>query len=370
MTPRDRRERYAAGAAGTTGASGAAGAVPVGIAGIGVYVPERVMTAREVGERAGIPESVIREKFGLLEKRIAGDGEHVSELAVEAAGRALEAASERLGRPIHPDAVDALIYFGSPHKEHPVWLAAPRIQHLLGATRAWTFEVGAVSAGAPYALRVAADLMAADPTLETVLIVAASRESTLLDYENERSRFLFNFGDGAAAAVLVRGLRRNVVLRSAFVTDGSFAESVRVPAGGSRLPASEVTVRERLHGLEVVDPMAMKERLDPITLDRFVEVAEESAYRSGRSPAEIGFLATLHTKRSLFDAVLDRLGLNEAQTVYLDRYGHLSAADPLIGLWEGERQGRLTDGQLAVALSAGTGYSWGATAIAWGEQAA
>jgi 3-oxoacyl-[acyl-carrier-protein] synthase III len=340
---------------------------PVGIGGLGVYVPERVMDARELGELAGIPEAVIREKFGVAEKRVCGDDEHVSDLSAAAARRALADASERLGRTVGAGDLDALIYFGSPHKEHAVWLAAPRIQHLLGATRAWAFEVAAVSAGAPYALRVAADLMAADESLKTVLLVAASRESMLLDYENHTSRFMFNFGDGAAAAVLVRGLRRNVVLRSAFLTDGSFAESVRVPAGGSRLPASEETVRGRMHSLAVLDPADMKRRLDPVTLERFVWAAEEAARRSGRAALEIGFLATLHTKPSLHAAVLTGLGLTANQTVYLDRYGHLSAVDPLIALWEGERQGRLRDGLLAVILSAGTGYSWGATAVAWGK---
>jgi 3-oxoacyl-[acyl-carrier-protein] synthase III len=346
-----------------------AAAAPVGIAGLGVHVPAGVMSASELGERAGIPEAVIREKFGLVEKRIACDGEHVSELSVVAARRALTSASELLGRPVEPVAVDALIYFGSPHKEHPVWLAAPRIQHLLGAERAWTFELAAVSAGAPYALRVAADLMAADPSLQVVLLVAASRESMLLDYGSRAARFMFNFGDGAAAAVLVRGLARNVVLRSAFVTDGSFNESVRVRAGGSRLPASEATVREGLHSLEVLDPEDMKRRLDPVTLERFVHVAREAAQRSGRAPSDIRFLAALHTKPSLYAGILEALGLGPEQTVYLDRYGHMSAVDPLIGLWEGQRQGRLRDGDLAVVLSAGTGYSWGATAIAWGEAA-
>jgi 3-oxoacyl-[acyl-carrier-protein] synthase III len=344
-----------------------AATTPVGIAGLGVYVPARIMAARELGDRAGIPETVIREKFGLVEKRICGDGEHVSELAAEAARRALTAASDRLGRAVVAADLDALIYFGSPHKEYGVWLAAPRIQHLLGAERAWTFEIAAVSAGAPYALRVAADLMAADESLETVLLVAASRESMLLDYGNQTARFMFTFGDGAAAAVLVRGLPRNTVLRSAFLTDGSFAESVRVPAGGSRLPASEETVRRSLHSLEVLDPADMKRRLDPVTLDRFVWAAGEAVRRSGRALSEIGFLAALHTKPSLHAGILCGLGLTEDQTVYLDHYGHLSAVDPFIALWEGERQGRLRDGDLAVTLSAGTGYSWGATAIAWGE---
>jgi 3-oxoacyl-[acyl-carrier-protein] synthase III len=345
-------------------------AVPVGIAGLGVYVPEGVMTAAELAERAGIPEAVIREKFGLREKRIAGPDEHVSDLAAAAARAALASASATLGRSVDAAELDALIYFGSPHKEHPVWLAAPRIQHLLGAYRAWTFELGAVSAGAPVALRVAADLMAADPRLCTVLLVASSRESSLLDYGNERARFLLNFGDGAAAAVLVRGLRRNVILGSAFLTDGSFCEDVRVPAGGSRRPASAETVREGLHTLDVRDPVEMKQRLDPVSLDRFEAVAREAVRESRYRMEDVGFLAMLHTKRSLREALLDRLGVAPERTPSLDHYGHVSAADPFIALWEGERAGRIPEGTIALTLAAGTGYTWAATAVAWGEEVA
>lgn len=341
-----------------------------GIAGLGVHVPSGVMTAAEIAARAGLPEEVVLTRFGLVEKRVGAGDEHVSELCAEAARRALADASRRTGREIGPADVDALIYCGSPHKEYPVWLAAPRIQALLGAGRAWAFEVGAVSAGAPVALRVAADLMAGDERLRTVVVVAGSREAMLIDYANARSRFLFNFGDGASAAVLVRGLGRNTVRGSAVVTDGSFSHHVRVPAGGSRVPASADTVASGLHAFDVDDPRGMKERLDPVTLDRFVEVAGEAIRRSGRDPKDLGFLAVLHTKRSLYDAILERLGLAPEQSVYLDRYGHVSAADPLIGLWEGERQGRLEDGMLALALSAGTGYTWAATALTWGEDGA
>jgi 3-oxoacyl-[acyl-carrier-protein] synthase III len=340
----------------------------VGIAGIGTYLPAGVMTAAELAERAGLPEETVRTRFGLVQKHVAAEDEHVCEMAVAAAERAMRAAAESLGEPLDAADLDGILYFGSPHKEFPVWLAAPRIQWLLGAGRAWAFEVAAVSAGAPYALRVAADMMVADDRLQTVLLVAASRESMLLDYGNERSRFMFNFGDGAAAAVLRRGHPRNRVLGSAFHTDGSFAEHVRVPAGGSLRPASHETVEGRMHSLDVDDPRRMKERLDPVSLDNFVHVTHEAVRRSGHQPSEIGFLATLHTKRSGFDALLSRLELSESQSVYLDRFGHISAVDPLIALVEGERLGRLRDGMLAVVVSAGTGYNWAATAVAWGGE--
>lgn len=336
---------------------------PVGVAGLGRYEPEEVMTAAELGAAAGIPGDVIRDKFGLVQKHVAGEGEHVSDMAAEAGRRALRDASERLGREVTGSDLDGVVYFGSTYKDYRVWLAAPRVQHLLGAEDAWAFDLAATSGGAPFALRVAADKMAARERNRHVLLVAASRESHLLDYGNGRSRFMFNFGDGAAAALLVRDFPRNAVLDSAFVTDGSFSEDVMVPAGGSRLPCSPETLERGQHQLDVRDPDDMKRRLDPVSLERFVEVARQAARRSGGG---IDFLAVLHTKRSLHEALLERLGLGGDQTVYLDHHGHLSAADPLLGLQEGERRGRLRDGALAVALSAGTGYSWAATAVRWG----
>lgn len=340
--------------------------VPVGIAGLGVYRPARRMSAAEIGERADIPEDVIREKFGLVEKGIAGEGEHVSDMAAEASRQALADAAERSGREIDPAEIDAVVYFGSMYKDYRVWLAAPRIQHLVGAKDAWSFDLSSASAGGPVALRVAADLVASRPDLELLLLAGASRESELLDYENERSRFMFNFGDGGGAALLRRGLDENVVLDSSIRTDGSFSEDVMVPVGGSRRPQTAETLERGLHRLDVADPGSMKERLDPVSLDRFVRVAREAMEASGHRLGDLDFLSVLHTKRSLHESLLERLGLDEEQTVYLDRWGHLSAVDPLIGLRQGEREGKLEDGMLALALSAGTGYTWAATALRWG----
>ncbi len=337
------------------------GNVHVGIAGLSVYTPERFRDSAEIARLSGIPEDVIREKFGLQGNYAAAEDEHVSTMAVKAARPLLEHAD--------PLEIDALVYFGSPHKDYAVWSVGPKIQHELGLRNAFTFEIMNVSAGGPVTLKVVKDMLTADPRLRQVLCVGASRESDLIDYNNHRSRFMFNFGDGAAAVLVRRDYPRNVILESAFITDGSFWEFVRVPAGGTVMPASERTVRERLHYLDVSDPLKMKERLDPISLDNFLRVAREALRRSGYAPEDISFLAPLHTKRSLFRQLVQGLGLTEDRAVYLERFGHLSALDPIIGLWEGQRTGKLRDGDVAVALSAGTGYSWGATVIRWGPVA-
>jgi 3-oxoacyl-[acyl-carrier-protein] synthase-3 len=334
--------------------------VPVGIVDISVYLPERVMSAGEIAGQTGIPCEVIREKFGLRGKHIAAPDEHLSDLCICAARPLLET--------VAPHEIDAVVYFGSYHRDYYVWPVAPRIQYGLGLSRAHAFELMNTSAGGPITLKVVADMLRADERLRNVLVVAGSRESDLLDYENGRSRFMFNFGDGAAAAVVRRGHRANAILQGDFVTDGSFAMDVMVPAGGSVHPASPSTVERRMHFFDVPDPTGMKERLDPITLPNFLRVIRGACERSGYPPEAIDFLAVLHTKRSLHEKLLAALGLRDDQSVYLDHTGHISAADPLIALDEGRRTGRLREGALAIAASAGTGYSWGAVAIQWGQR--
>jgi 3-oxoacyl-[acyl-carrier-protein] synthase-3 len=139
------------------------------------------------------------------------------------------------------------------------------------------------------------------------------------------------------------------------------------PAGGSLEPASELTLRGRRHSLDVRDPADMKAKLDPISADRFVAVATEAVERSGYRVADIKMLCPIHTKRSLFSDVRERLGVPADRAMYLSDHGHMSAIDPLVGLHRARERGMLRDGDLVVLLAAGTGYSWVATAIRWGR---
>src|SRR5439155_25531438 len=119
--------------------------------------------------------------------------------------------------------IDVVMYYGSTWKDYAVWQVSPLIAHELGCTNALALEFDNVSHGTPIALRVARDLLRAEDELRTILVVAACRESYLLDYDNERARFMFNFGDGAAAGLLAGGSARNEVLGASTITNGAYS---------------------------------------------------------------------------------------------------------------------------------------------------
>jgi 3-oxoacyl-[acyl-carrier-protein] synthase-3 len=326
----------------------------VGLAGTASYLPERWLTAAEVGERSGIPEQVIVEKFGLLGKHVAADDEHVSDLSV----RAAESLLAETG--LDPKEIDVVMYYGSMWRDYPVWQAAPHIAYQIGATNAFAVEYDNVSHGTPIALRVARDMLRAEEELKTILVVAACRESYLLDYTNERSRFMFNFGDGAVAGLLVGDAERNEILGSHAITNGAYSLQVKVPGGGSVDPAGYPF-------LDVEDPAGMKGGLDQESLPNFVAAAEGAVARSGLTMSDIAVVCPLHTKRSMFLALLSRLEMREDQAVYLDDTGHMSGVDSLLALDRAVRDGRVQDGDAVLLLSAGTGYTWAATVVRWGE---
>ena len=329
----------------------------VGIADLGIYEPPGFMTAAELAAASGIPEQVVVERFGLAGKHVAARDEHVSDMCVAAARPLVERAGA--------GEIDAVVYFGSHWKDYAVWQVAPEVQHALGID-GFSLETINVSAGAPVALKVVSDMLRADERLRSVLLVGASKESHLIDFANERARFMFTFGDGAVAALLQRGLDRNEVLGSALHTDGSFAGQVRVPAGGSVHPASHDTVDGRMHHLDVADPDDMKRRLDPITLKNFLAVATEALDRSGYELGDLDLVLPIHMKRSIHRALLAELGVDEDRTLYLDHNGHMSAVDPLFSLALARDAGRLHDGDVVLLIAAGTGYTWAASVVRWG----
>ncbi len=332
----------------------------VGIVGIGVDLPADVETAATISQRTGIPEAVVVAKLGIRQKHIAGPDDLPSQMAARAALRALEQAQ------VDPLDVDLIIYHGSEYKDYFVWSAAAKIQHAIGARNAYAYEIYALCAGAPMALKTARDQMRADASLRHVLLVSAARENDLVDYANERARFMFNFGAGAAAMLLQRDAPANHVLESAVLVDGSFSENVVMPGGGARYGTSQHTLDEQLHTLDVLQLADMRDRLGAVSLPNFVQVIDTALARSGYARADIGLLAVTHMKPSFHHALLDALGLSADQAIYLSDYGHIQSVDQPLILHLAQQQGRLQPGTIVVLAGAGTGYTWAASVLRWG----
>ncbi|MBI5930428.1 MAG: 3-oxoacyl-ACP synthase [Chloroflexi bacterium] len=335
----------------------------IGIRSWGTYFPEKIETAADVAVASGVPEEVIIQKMGLRQKHVAGPDDHCAEMAAKAGLQALEKAK------FDPADLDLILYHGSEYKDHIVWSAATRVQQILGANKAAAFELYALCAGAPIALKSARAMMRDDHHLRHVLLVTASRENDLVDYRNERARFMFNFGAGGGAMLLERGSAENVVLGAAALSDGSLSKTVVMQAGGSVAPASSDTVAHHQHQLDVTDLAYMGEHLGEVSMPNFKEVIRRAVETDaeGYTLDDIKFLALVHMKRSFHDALLAELNLKPEQAIYLDEYGHMQSVDQIVALDLASQRGLLHDGDLVVMAGAGTGYTWSAAAIRWGQ---
>ncbi|WP_254278760.1 3-oxoacyl-ACP synthase [Haloarcula marina] len=338
----------------------------VHVTGLGTYLPEATMTGAEIAERSGIPEAVVTEKMGVRRKYVCPpDGDHPSEMCVTAAEAALRDAGPD-DSALPTTALDAVRYHGSEFKDYVVWNAAAAVAHKLGADGAAATESYALCAGLPVAMREAKALLDADPGIDSLLLVAASREEDLVDYDDPDTSFMFTFGSGATAFVLERDAPGRALARvreSATLTDGSFAEDVVVPVGGTRRPPSEETVTDGGHSLRVRDHERMKRRLAEMSLPNFRRVADDALARSGYDRGDIDFAAITHMKRSFHESLSDDLGLTDDEQRYLDEFGHVQSCDQ--GLALDTVRHDLTDGDVVLCLAAGTGYTWAATVLEW-----
>ncbi|MCM3568274.1 3-oxoacyl-ACP synthase [Neobacillus mesonae] len=333
----------------------------IGILSTGIYLPEKQITGSEIAELAGLPLEVVEEKLGIKKKRIPGPEDHTCQMGIIAAKKAIEKAG------IDPLDIDVVIYIGEEHKEYPLWTAGIKLQEEIGAVNAWAFDTALRCGTTVMALKVAKSLMLADPQVQTVLLAGGYRNVDFIDYENPRTRFMFNLGAGGGAILLQKGYNENLLLETELITDGSFSEDVVVVAGGTKHPITKEAIDSRLNRLDVLDPEGMKKRLEQKSMDNFLKVIRKSLRKSGYCEADLSYLAILHMKKSAHEYVLKELSLSEKQSIYLQDYGHIGQIDQILSLELGLEQGKIKDGDVVVLVSAGIGYAWGAATIKWGK---
>jgi 3-oxoacyl-[acyl-carrier-protein] synthase-3 len=337
---------------------------PIGLVAAGCYTPQTTISAAEIAARSGIPEDVIRLKFGLERKTVAGPNDHTNAMALWAAQDALARAS------FPAEEIDVVLCTTEEWKEYPLWTAGIKLAYDLGARRAWALDVQLRCSTTIAALKVAQALLRSDPKLRTILIAGGYRNGDLVDFANPRSRFLINLSAGGGALLLQRGYARNVLLGNALQVDGSFSLDVIIPVGGTVQPLTPEALAAGLYRLDVPDVEGMRARLDQRSLANFLAVIDAALAESGRARADIGYLNLLHMKRSAYDGLLETLGLRPEQSYYLSEFGHMGQQDQAVSICKGLETGRLRDGQLMVMAAAGIGYAWGASVVQWGPVAA
>ncbi|MBE4909268.1 3-oxoacyl-ACP synthase [Bacillus luteolus] len=333
----------------------------IGVLSTGVYLPETYETAEEIAAKSGIPQDVIEKKLGITRKPIPGSADHTCQMGINAAKKAIAKAG------IDPLSIDLVIYIGEEHKEYPLWTAAIKLQQEVGAENAWAFDVAMRCGTTVMALKVAKDMMIADSSITTVLLAGGYRNGDFIDYENPRTRFMYNLGAGGGALLLQKGIEKNQVLETTIMTDGSFSEDVVVVAGGTKEPITAEAIENKRNMLDVLDPKGMKLRLEEKSMKNFLKVIRSSLEKSGYTEDDIDYLGILHMKKSAHDFVLNELGLSDNQSIYLNEYGHIGQIDQILSLELAEKSGKIKAGDIIVLVSAGIGYAWGATTIKWGE---
>lgn len=332
----------------------------IGVVSMGLYLPDERMTGAELSEVSGIPLEVVEEKMGIKEKPLPGTNDHTAAMGVWAAEKAIQKAG------IDPLEIDLVIYIGEEHKEYPLWTAGIKLQHDVGARNAWAFDTALRCGTTIMALKLAKDMMTADPDIRTVLLAGGYRNVDFINYDNPRTRFMFNLGAGGGAMILQKGHVQNQLLGTHMITDGSFSEDVVVTTGGTKNPVTADTLQAGLYQLDVLNPEGMKQRLADKSMRNFIFVIEKALEKSGYTKEDIGYVAMLHMKRSAHHYVLDALGVDPERSIYLENYGHIGQIDQIISLELAEAEGKLHQGDIVVLVSAGIGYAWGANVIRWG----
>ena len=326
--------------------------IPVAIAGTGSYLPERVMTNKELEGIVDTSDEWITSRTGIKSRHIAAEGENTSDLATEAAKNALENAG------VEATDID-LIIVGTITPDTLTPATACYVQHNIGATKALAFDVSAACSGFLYAMQVAKDMIAAG-TFKNALIIGAEKLSAFTNWSDRNTCVLF--GDGAGAAVLTAGKEGlGKILATELGTNGAQTSILNIPGGGSACPTTVSNADLKLASLAMQGREVFKHAVN--VMKRSAEkVIEEAGLSSENIQQVIPHQANLR----IIDAIADRLTIpNEKVFVNLHKYGNTSAAAVAIALDEAHREKKFERGDNIVLVGFGAGLTWAAAAIEW-----
>lgn len=322
----------------------------VGIAGIGSYVPETVLTNADLEKIVDTNDEWIVTRTGIRERRQAGPDLAVSDLSVVAAERALQDAG------LSAEDVD-LIIVATVTADYQFPSASCLVQGKLGAKKAAAFDLGAGCSGFIYALATGSQFVA-NGIYDNVLVIGSDVLSKITDYTDRGTCILF--GDGAGAVVL-RPTQDEGILSFVLGAQGENGDLLILPAGGSRRPASVESIEERQHYIKMSGNEVFK-----FAVRTMGEVAVQSLEKAGLTPEDIDVLVPHQANMRIIDSAVKRLGLDmDKVMVNIDRYGNMSAASIPVALDEAVKAGKIKKGDTIVSVAFGAGLTYGASTLKW-----
>jgi 3-oxoacyl-[acyl-carrier-protein] synthase-3 len=321
------------------------------IAGVGSYVPARILTNADLEKMVNTSDEWITTRTGIKERHIAAKDEFTSDLGARAALRAMQDAG------VTAEEID-LIVVATITPDMPFPSTAALVQRKLGAHLAAAFDLEAACSGFIYALEVAQQFIMSR-TYDTILVIGAEKLSSIVDWQDRNTCVLF--GDGAGAAILRNRPNAHGLLTAVMGADGRKADLLFMAGGGSRCPATAQSVDARLHYLRMEGKETFKNAVQAMET-----AAAEALQRCEIDISRIKLLIPHQANLRIIEAVGKRLGAQPEQLfVNLHKYGNTSAASVAIALDEAVRSGRVQSGDLLLLVVFGAGLTWGAAVIEW-----
>jgi 3-oxoacyl-[acyl-carrier-protein] synthase-3 len=319
------------------------------ILGTGSELPSKVITNHDLEKMVETSDEWITVRTGIKERRILEEGKGNADMAFHAATRALDDASLDAGD------LDAII-MGTVTADYPFPSSACVLEDMLGARGIFSFDVGAACSGFLNALSVA-DSFIRLGKIRNALVVGSDALSRLLNWQDRTTCILF--GDGAGAVVLGASDNGTGILSTKLRTDGSYAKTLYVPAGGSLKPANCKTVERNEHTITMNGKEVFK-----IAVRSMEDISREALEEAGVGIDEVSLVIPHQANRRIIVALAERLGISmDKVMVNLDKYGNTSAASIPVALDEAKRQGRIQKGDIVLLNGFGAGFAWGAAVI-------
>jgi 3-oxoacyl-[acyl-carrier-protein] synthase-3 len=319
------------------------------ILGTGSELPAKVVTNRDLEKMVDTSDEWITVRTGIRERRVLEEGKGNADMAFEAAKRALSDAG------MEGKDLDAII-MGTVSPDYPFPSSACVLEDMLGARNAFSFDVSAACSGFLNAISVA-DLYIRAGKINNALVVGSDTLSRLLNWQDRTTCILF--GDGAGAVVLGASENGSGILSTKLRTDGAYAKTLYVPAGGSLKPATPQTVRNNEHTITMNGKEVFK-----IAVRSMEEISRQALEEAGVKIEQVSLVVPHQANKRIIVALAERLGVPmERVMVNLEKYGNTSAASIPVALDEARKQGRIKAGDIVLINAFGAGFAWGAAVV-------